>query len=184
VLSEETTQSVDVQRHPGSSPSDNIHGAIHTSTMAPLQSHASQEYDTMDPSVASFMAAQDKRQSRLDLDHWARLLVTLGDAQSMDVAMTAGTTTTSTMKATAEPEQVPVPTSVPTPNLVKKSPTIDKLICTSQTELLSNGITTGMEEFPDPTVRSEGITCKRAEGGGGSTRGHKSADNVWKQQGS
>lgn len=183
MLSKETTQSVDVQRHPGSSPSDNIHGAIHTSTMAPLQSHASQEYDTMDPSVAAFMAAQDKRQSRLDLDHWARLLVTLEDAQSMDVATTAGTTTTttSTVKATAEQEQVPVPT----PNLVKKSPTIDKLIRTSQTELLSNGITTGMEEFPDPrTVRSEGITCKRAEGGGGSTRGHKSADNVWKQQGS
>ena len=183
MLSKETTQSVDVQRHPGSSPSDNIHGAIHTSTMAPLQSHASQEYDTMDPSVAAFMAAQDKRQSRLDLDHWARLLVTLEDAQSMDVATTAGTTTTttSTVKATAEQEQVPVPT----PNLVKKSPTIDKLIRTSQTELLSNGITTRMEEFPDPrTVRSEGITCKRAEGGGGSTRGHKSADNVWKQQGS
>ena len=146
-LSEETTQSVNVQRHPVSSPSDTSHGAIHTSTMAPLQSHASPGYDGMDPSVAAFMAAQDKRQSRLDLDHWARLLVKLEDAQSMDVATTRMTTsTTSTTNATTEQEQV----TIPTPNLVKKSPTIDKLIRTFQTELLSNGTSACIkEEFQD-----------------------------------
>ena len=98
-----------------------------TATMAPLKSHAAHEYDDMDASVAAFMAAQDK-QSRLNLDDWARLLVKLGD----DATTVAMTTTTTATNATAEQGHVP------TPILVNQSPTthIDKLICTFQTELM------------------------------------------------
>lgn len=101
-----------------------------TATTAPLKSHANQKYDDMDASVAAFMAAQDK-QSRLNLDDWARLLVKLGD-DATTVAMTTTTTATTATNATAEQGHVP------TPILVNKSPTthIDKLICTFQTELM------------------------------------------------
>ena len=102
-----------------------------TATTGPLKSHATQEYDDMDASIAAFMAAQDK-QSRLNLDDWARLLVKLGDATTVTTDVTVSTATTET-NATAEQGHVPTPILV---NKSRSTTHIDKLICTFQTELM------------------------------------------------